>query len=58
MRAITQRINGGLNGLAEREDYYKALSESQYVQRRARLVEIVYTWWSDVLRANSGIMRS
>ena len=43
--------------LDEREDYYKALSESQYVRQRARLVEILFLWWSDVLRANAGIAR-
>ena len=43
--------------LDEREDYYKALTESQYVRQRARLVEILFLWWSDVLRANSGIAR-
>src|SRR3954447_4810765 len=60
MKAEEARYKNTTDGswLAEREDYYKALSESQYVQRRARLVEIVYTWWSDVLRANSGIERS
>ena len=44
--------------LDEREDYFKALTESHYLQRRARLVEIIYTWWSDVLRAKNGIERS
>jgi DNA polymerase III subunit delta' len=43
--------------LDDREDYYKALTESQYVSRRARLVEILFLWWSDVLRANTGIDR-
>jgi DNA polymerase-3 subunit delta' len=43
--------------LDEREDYYKALTESQYVRQRARLVEILFLWWSDVLRANSRIAR-
>ncbi|HKP93425.1 MAG TPA: hypothetical protein VJS88_05975 [Chthoniobacterales bacterium] len=43
--------------LAEREDYYKALTESQYVSRRARLVETLFLWWSDVLRANTGVAR-
>ena len=43
--------------LDEREDYYKALTESQYVRQRARLVEILFLWWSDVLRANAGIAR-
>src|SRR2546423_10039097 len=43
--------------LDEREDYYKALTESQYVRQRARLVEILFLWWSDVLRANTGVAR-
>lgn len=41
--------------LEGREDYFKALTESAYVQRRAQLVEIVYRWWLDVLRARSGL---
>ncbi|MDQ3314251.1 MAG: hypothetical protein M3505_06425 [Verrucomicrobiota bacterium] len=40
--------------LDEREDYFKALTESAYLQQRARLVEVIYRWWSDVLRASSG----
>jgi DNA polymerase-3 subunit delta' len=43
--------------LDDREDYYKALTESQYVRRRAELVEILFLWWSDVLRANTGVAR-
>jgi DNA polymerase-3 subunit delta' len=43
--------------LDEREDYYKALTESQYVRQRSRLVEILFLWWSDVLRANTDISR-
>jgi DNA polymerase-3 subunit delta' len=43
--------------LDEREGYYKALTESQYVRQRARLVEILFLWWSDVLRASTGIIR-
>src|SRR6478672_12439551 len=43
--------------LDEREDYYKALTESQYVRRRAGLIEILFLWWSDVLRASTGIER-
>ena len=43
--------------LDEREDYYKALTESQYVRQRARLVEILFLWWSDVLRTKTGIAR-
>ncbi len=41
--------------LDEREDYYKALSESLYLERRARLIEALFVWWCDVLRAKSGI---
>ena len=43
--------------LEEREDYYKALTESQYLQRRAGLIETLFVWWSDVLRAKTGIDR-
>jgi DNA polymerase-3 subunit delta' len=43
--------------LDEREDYYKALTESQYVRQRSRLVETLFLWWSDVLRANTGVSR-
>ena len=41
--------------LADREDYYKALTESQYLRRRARLLETIFAWWSDVLRMRSGV---
>jgi DNA polymerase III subunit delta' len=43
--------------LEERENYYKALNESLYLQRRARLLETFFLWWSDVLRASTGIER-
>ena len=41
--------------LEEREDYYKALTESRYLERRARLIETLFVWWSDVLRAKTGV---
>ncbi len=41
--------------LDEREEYYKALTESLYLQRRAGLIETLFAWWTDVLRANSGV---
>jgi DNA polymerase III subunit delta' len=41
--------------LEEREEYYKALTESLYLQRRAALVETLFAWWADVLRASSGV---
>lgn len=43
--------------LEGREDYYKALNESLYLQRRARLLETFFLWWSDVLRASTEIKR-
>jgi DNA polymerase-3 subunit delta' len=41
--------------LDEREEYYKALTESLYIQRRSALIEILFEWWSDVLRACSDV---
>jgi DNA polymerase-3 subunit delta' len=41
--------------LENREDYYKALTESAYLQQRAHLLETLFLWWSDVLRASTGI---
>ena len=43
--------------LEDREEYYKALSESLYIQRRSMLVEVLLEWWSDVLRACSKVAR-
>jgi len=43
--------------LKEREEYYKALTESLYLQRRAELVEVLFAWWTDVLRDGSGVDR-
>jgi DNA polymerase-3 subunit delta' len=33
------------------------LAESQYVRQRGRLLEVLFLWWSDVLRANTGSAR-
>src|SRR5213594_1856835 len=41
--------------LEEREEYYKALTESLYLQRRADLIETLFAWWTDVLRASNGV---
>jgi DNA polymerase-3 subunit delta' len=41
--------------LEEREEYYKALTKSLYLQRRAALVETLFTWWTDVLRASKQV---
>ncbi len=43
--------------LEDREQYYKALAESLYLQRRAELIETLFAWWSDVLRASNGVGR-
>jgi DNA polymerase III subunit delta' len=43
--------------LDDREDYFKALTESQYLRQRSRLIETLFLWWSDVLRANTGVAR-
>lgn len=44
--------------LDEREQHYKALNESLYLQRRAILIETLLSWWSEVLRAKEGIVRA
>jgi DNA polymerase III subunit delta' len=41
--------------LEEREEYYKALTESLYLQRRAALVETLFAWWTDVLRTSNHV---
>jgi DNA polymerase-3 subunit delta' len=41
--------------LDEREDYYKAMTESLYRQSRSRLLETLFLWWADVLRARVGV---
>jgi DNA polymerase-3 subunit delta' len=43
--------------LDEREDYFMALTESQYVRQRSRLIETLFLWWSDALRASTGVTR-
>ncbi|HEX8279831.1 MAG TPA: AAA family ATPase [Chthoniobacterales bacterium] len=57
LKAEEQRYKNTTDGawLDEREDYFKALTESMYVRRRAELVEVVFRWWTDVLRVKTGI---
>src|SRR5213592_4891025 len=43
--------------LEDREQYYKARSESLYLQRRAELIETLFAWWSDVLRSSNGVVQ-
>lgn len=41
--------------LDDREEYYKALTESLYIQRRAMLIEVLLEFWTDVLRASTNV---
>jgi DNA polymerase-3 subunit delta' len=41
--------------LDEREEYYKALTESLYLERRAGLIETLFACWTDALRASNGV---
>lgn len=43
--------------LDEREDHFKALTESVYLERRAQLLETLLLWWTDVLRASTSVSR-
>jgi len=40
--------------LDDREEYYKALTESRYVRERSLLGETLIAWWADVLRQQQG----
>jgi DNA polymerase III subunit delta' len=54
-----QRYKDATDGawLEEREQYYKALAESLYRQRRASLIEALFAWWSDALRVSNGVVQ-
>ncbi len=45
---------GNREGLEEREEYFKALTESRYVGERSRLLAVLEQWWADVLRQKVG----
>jgi DNA polymerase III subunit delta' len=57
LKAEESRYQNSTDGswLEDREDYYKALTESHYLQRRARLLELLFVWWTDLLRAKNDI---
>ena len=57
LKAEEARYRNSTDGawLEDREDYYKALTESQYLQRRANLLEVLFLWWADILRAKTGV---
>jgi len=57
LKRETTRYKDATDGvwLEEREEYYKALTESLYLQRRTRLIETLFAWWTDALRASNGV---
>jgi len=57
LKRETTRYKDATDGawLEEREEYYKALTESLYLQRRAGLIETLFAWWTDALRASNGV---
>ncbi len=57
MKRETTRYKDATDGawLEEREEHYKALTESLYLQRRAGLIETLFAWWTDVLRASNSV---
>lgn len=59
LKAEETRYRNSTDGawLEDREDYYKALTESLYIQRRAMLIEVLIEFWSDVLRASTKVDR-
>lgn len=40
--------------LKQREEFYKALSQSEYLETRSRLIEYLVAWFGDALRQQSG----
>lgn len=43
--------------LEDRDAFFKVLTESRYVQRRAEILDLLMVWWADVLRAKQGHAR-
>ncbi len=43
--------------LKNREDYYKAVTEAEYLQKRSEMVELLVMWWGDAMRAKAGYQR-
>ena len=57
MKQETTRYKDATDGawLEDREEHYKALTESLYLQRRAGLIETLFAWWTDVLREKNSV---
>src|SRR5262249_50040454 len=55
-KEITQYKDATDGGwLNEREGYYKAPTEIFYLHRRAEMIETLFAWWTDILRASNGV---
>jgi DNA polymerase-3 subunit delta' len=52
-KIYAKRIEG--DWLAKREDYYKAVSETEYLERRNRLVDCLLAFLGDALRQQHGV---
>ena len=57
MKQETTRYKDATDGawLEDREEHYKALTESLYLQKRAGLIETLFAWWTDVLREKNSV---
>ena len=57
MKQETTRYKDATDGawLEDREEHYKALTESLYLQRRAGMIETLFAWWTDVLREKNSV---
>lgn len=53
-QALYKQATDSAKWLEEREEYFKALNESRYVQQRFALVDTLLQWWADVLRLQNG----
>ncbi len=49
-----KRTTDGGDWLKRREDYFKALTESEYLERRNRFLEYLLAWFGDALRQQNG----
>ena len=51
---LYQQTTDSAKWLEDREEYFKALAEAQYLQVRAVFVDTLLQWWGDVLRQQHG----
>jgi DNA polymerase-3 subunit delta' len=52
-----RNTSDGADWLETREAYYKALTESRYLEQRGQLLQMLFVWWGDILRASSGVAK-